>query len=408
MFKSLIIIISFILLLQSNLNAQELKPKWMDETIGKVKGKLSEKYGEEQNAAITRGLNQLSIYWTAEDGDASVFEKFVLNNYAGEKTAKDDMFNRFERLLEKLSGHMLEISREFRWQTDLDLGRVYPFDEVFSGYSPSAHITDDFFKNKLAFVVLLNFPLTTLEERILNGDKWSRREWAEVRLAQRFSKRIPAEVNLANSKAGAEAGNYIASYNIWMHHLLNNDGTRLFPPQLRLLSHWNLRDEIKSSYGAPSGFQKQKMIEKVMERIVEQTIPESVIDNPSVDWNPFTNEVKPASEIDYNPELITPKEASNKPEPDTRYAVLLKTFNASKLVDPYSPTAPTLIARRFDENRELPEERVKDMLVKIVSSPSAAKVAALIQNRLGRELEPFDIWYDGFRPKSKYSGERIR
>ncbi len=29
-----------------------------------------------------------------------------------------------------------------------------------------------------------------------------------------------------------------------------------------------------------------------MERIVDQTIPAAVIDNPHVDWNPVTNEVK--------------------------------------------------------------------------------------------------------------------
>ena len=42
------------------------------------------------------------------------------------------------------------------------------------------------------------------------------------------------------------------------------------------------------------------MIAKVMERIVTQTIPQAVIDNPTVDWNPFTNKVtaSPAAEIE--------------------------------------------------------------------------------------------------------------
>ena len=33
------------------------------------------------------------------------------------------------------------------------LGTILPFDEVLAGYDPSAHTTDDFFGNKLAFVV---------------------------------------------------------------------------------------------------------------------------------------------------------------------------------------------------------------------------------------------------------------
>ena len=72
------------------------------------------------------------------------------------------MFDRFEYLLEQTFGHMAEISRELRQQLDLDAGPVQPYDEMFAGYDPSAHVIDDFFNNKLAFVVLLNFPLTTL------------------------------------------------------------------------------------------------------------------------------------------------------------------------------------------------------------------------------------------------------
>ncbi len=97
---------------------------------------------------------------------------------------------------------MHEINREFRQQLDLDLGPVLPFDEAFGGYDPSAHMIDDFFNNKLAFTVLLNFPLATLDDCLKNGPGWSRRQWAEVRLAQQFDKRIPADVNLAISEAG--------------------------------------------------------------------------------------------------------------------------------------------------------------------------------------------------------------
>jgi hypothetical protein len=38
-------------------------------------------------------------------------------------------------------------------------------------------------------------------------------------------------------------------------------------------------------------------------------------------------------------------------------------------------------------------------LTQILSSPLVPRVAALIQKRLGRPLEPFDIWYDGFIEK---------
>ncbi len=383
-------------------------PAWMNDSAKKLEQELVAKYGEGQRARLQRGLKQAGEFWRAEDGNQQVFEEFVRANFAGDQKTLDTMFDRFERLMEQFAGHMHEINREFRNQADLDLGPMLPIDEIFAGYDPSAHIADDFFQNKLAFAVLLNFPLTTLEQRLNEGQNWTRRQWAEVRLAQSFSKRVPAEVNLAIAQASAEADTYISQYNIWMHHVLDENGQRLFPAKLRLLSHWNLRDEIKADYSdQQSGLAKQRAIEKVMERIVTQTIPAAVVNNPKVDWNPFTNQVKAAA---VNDGEVTGKDvvkATSAPEPDTRYAMLQKTYTASRKMDPYSPTAPTLIARRFDENREIPEARVRKMLVDIVSAPLVPKVAALIEKRLGRPLQPFDIWYNGFRPRGTYTEAQL-
>src|SRR5207302_1517713 len=377
---------------------------WVNASNAKLERELIAKYGEAQRLRLERGLRQVGEFWRPEDGDAAAFEGFVRANFAGDQATLDTMFNRFERLLEQLGGHMHEINREFRQQMDLDLGPVLPFDEIFGGYDPSAHVIDDFFQNKLAFVVLLNFPLTTLEERINLGPKWTRRQWAETRLAERFSKRIPADVNLAIAQAGSDASNYIAGYNIWMYHLVDDQGQRLFPPKMRLLSHWNLRDEIKADYAdAQNGLAKQRTIQQVMERIVTQSIPQTVIDNPHVDWNPYSNEVKAAAQQDSDVPAKADLKITNSPEPDTRYATLLKTYRASRLADPYSPTAPTLIDRRFNEDRQIPEERLQAMLEQVLTSPLVPQVAKLIEARLGRPLEPFDIWYNGFRSGNKYS-----
>src|SRR5437763_1516047 len=278
-----------------NSTATSPQLSWVNASNAKLERELIAKYGEAQRLRLERGLRQVGEFWRPEDGDAAAFEEIVRANFAGDQATLDTMFSRFERLLEQLGGHMHEINREFRQQMDLDLGPILPFDEIIGGYDPSAHVIDDFFQNKLAFVVLLNFPLTTLEERLKNGASWSRRQWAEVRLAQVFSKRIPAQVNLSIAEAGAQASQYISEYNIWMHHLVDSRGQRLFPPKMRLLSHWNLRDEIKADYSDSSnGLAKQRIIQKVMERIVTQTIPAAVINNPGVDWNPSPNDVTPA------------------------------------------------------------------------------------------------------------------
>ena len=381
---------------------------WMKGSAAKSEAELTAKYGKPEQPRIQRGLLQMSEYWRAQDGDAAAFEEFVRTNFAGDAATLDAMFNRYERLLEQLSGHMHEINREFRQQADLDVGPMLPFDGIFAAYDPAAHVLDDFFANKGAFVVLLNFPLTTLEERLTQGPKWTRRQWAEVRLAQVFSKRIPADVNLAIAQAGSDTAEYIAQYNIWMHHLLDQNGDRPFPPKLRLLSHWNLRDEIKADYAdTQNGLRKQRMIQQVMEHIVRQTIPQVVVNNPNVDWNPRTNEVQPAAEKDSDSPAPAGLPVSNAPEPNTRYATLLEACTSERKADPYSPTAPTFIARRFDEDREIPEKRVEAMFEQVLTSPLVPKVAKLIQSRLGRPLEPFDIWYDGFRPRGAYTEAQL-
>jgi hypothetical protein len=376
----------------------------MKDTMTKLENELATKYGEAERPRIQRGIEQAARFWRKEDGDQAAFAQVVRQFTAPDSVARNALFSRMEFALESLDGHMNEIARDFRRQADLDLGEIYPFDEVLGGYDPSAHFVDDSFRNRLAFAVLLNFPITTLSQRLDEGEGWTRRQWAEARLAERFSKRVPAEVNLAITEAAAEADRYISQYNIWMHHVVDAKGRRLFPPKLRLLSHWNLRDEIKADYSeGKEGLPKQRQIAQVMDRIVTQTIPQVVVDNPYVDWDPVANTVKATTERDSDKAAPPDMKVGSAPEPDTRYAKLLGTYRAARQADPYSPTAPTLIARRFDENRQIPEARVKAMLEQVLTSPLVPRVAALVEKRLGRPLEPFDVWYNGFRPRGKYT-----
>jgi hypothetical protein len=387
------------------------QPAWMNESMQKLENELVQKYGEAQRARLTRGMKQVASFWRDEDGDRAAFESLIRTHFAGDQQTLDALFTRMQFVLESFSGHMTEIARDMRWQADLDIGPVLPFDEILAGYEPSAHLNDDFFANKMAFVVLLNFPVTTLEQRLTEGEKWTRRQWAEAALGLYFSKRIPSAVNLEIGRASGEASQYVATYNVWMHHLLDDKGMRLFPAGMRLLEHWNLRDEIKANYSlAPKeGLPKQRMIQRVMERIVDQTIPDAVVDNPHVDWNPYTNAVKATTvdDAEAGEGRPAPANVTNAREPDTRYAKILQTFRASKLVDPYSPTAPTHIRRSFEEGRQMLESRVEAMLKEVVSSPHVPRVAKLIEQRLGRKLEPFDIWYNGFKARGQYSEAQL-
>jgi hypothetical protein len=382
------------------------RPAWLDGAAQQAASALVAAHGEAARPRAERGVRQVASLWRGEDGDAAAFAAFVQQHFAPDEAARDAMFKRLDGLHEQMDGSLLGMLLAFRWQTDLDLGPVLPYDELFAAYDPGSHVNDDFFANKIAFVVLLNFPLTTLDEKLRDGPNWTPQQWAEARLADRYAKRIPAAVSQRIATAYSAADSYIASYNIWTHHLLDERGERLFPAGQRLITHWNLRDELKAQYSDPAGLLRQRMIADVMERIVTQTIPAAVIDNPHVDWAPRANTVAPTAVQDSDrPKTKDPVTADR--EPDTRYAQLLEIYRAVRLADPYSPSAPSHIARRFEEDRQLPEARVEKMFVELLSSPLMPRVAALIESRLGRPLEPFDIWYNGFRPRGAYTEAQL-
>jgi len=381
--------------LGANVTAKAAKVlPWNKDSLANLERELVAQHSEAQRERIHRGIQQANQFWQKQDGEPDAFVDFVRTQFVGDQAQLDILFQRLEFVLESYQGHMLEVGRDFRWNTELDLGPLQPVDELLSGYDPGAHFVEDAFANKLAFVVLLNFPMSSLKDRLKEGETWTGRQWAEARLVDIFAKRVPAEVNQAFAEASGQAERYIASYNIWMHHLVDDKGQRLFPAKQRLLSHWNLRDELKSQYALKDGIARQRTILKVMERIVTQTIPACVIDNPGADWNPWTGTVQSAAVQD-GPAKPIAVDAS--PEPDTRYQVLLDCFKAVRKADAYSPLEPTHIARSFDEGRQIPEARVRKMLEDVLSSPMVGQVAGLIQQRLGRKLEPFDIWFNGFR-----------
>ncbi|RME21742.1 MAG: hypothetical protein D6806_14145 [Deltaproteobacteria bacterium] len=53
------------------------------------------------------------------------------------------------------------------------------------------------------------------------------------------------------------------------------------------------------------------------------------------------------------------------------------------------------------------EERVVGLLERLLQAKVGHDVARLIEKRLGRKLEPFDIWYDGFKARSGLDERRL-
>ncbi len=368
---------------------------------------LVKQHGEAQRPRIERGVRQVAALWRPTDGDLA---PFVREHFLSDEQLLTTTLLRLQAAFEQIDGHFNEVQRELRRPSDTDTGPLTTIDLLLGSLDPATHVLEDLFASKVGFVVLLNYPLTTLPERLSEGDKWSRTTWASVRLAQRFSRRVPADVQQKVSEAVVAGERYVASYNLYLHHLLDEKGERLWPKGLRLISHWNLRDEIRASYADPQGLQKQRLIAKAMERIVEQSIPQAVIDDPRLDWSPLTNQVQLAPPEEVEVAASTPKTTRSplppadklgEREPDRRYALLLKQAETQRLVDPYSPSAKTLIERSFQLSREIPEADVVRLLAEVCGSPLVKDVARLAEAQLGRKLVPHDLWYAGFRPRGK-------
>jgi hypothetical protein len=361
--------------------------------IEQVVKNLLEKYGESQKERIERGVNVVAKLW---NGSESEFEKFCLENFVGDEKELEAVFNSFSKHWETLLGNFNRISLDLKKPVHIDEGEVTPLDLMISGYEPSAHLTADFFENKIAYYIALNFPYYSLQEKNELGKNWTRKQWAYARMGDLFTANIPANLLLKSSEAMANADNYISNYNIMAGYLVDDNMNTYFPEEMKLISHWNLRDEIKAQYGKENPLNKQKMIYQVMLRIIDQSIPEDVVNSNKYKWNPFTNKVYQDN-----------KEVSLKSEPDTRYYHLLQNFKALREIDKHNPLFPTYIKAKFEKEMEIPQEEVEKMFVDYCSNPVFKEIGEIIKARLGRELEPFDIWYDGFKSRSLLNQDEL-
>jgi len=367
---------------KNNENMSSIQEKTIQATMDSILAKTP----NADTALLKKGVRNAAGFWKKEDGTAVEFQTYCINHFQATPESKAKLFATIQRNLEIMNGHYNLISLNLKKPVQ-EVGEDYtPVDEDFGALDPYAHFADDMFQSKIAFSVLLNFPFYNLQEKKALGKNWDRQEWAYARMGDLFTSRIPAELNQQISSKLSESENYISNYNIWMNTLRTEDNRQLFKDSIALIAHWGLRDELKADYAdKKDGLEKQQLIYQVMKRIIDQSIPETVINNSKATWEPVSNKVDGATAV---------------AEPDTRYKNLLANYQAMKALDPYCKSYPTALARAFDRDMEVSVADIETIFTNLVSSPEVAEVAKLIKQRLGRELQPFDIWYDGFKSRS--------
>ena len=368
-----------------------------DVEIEKTISQLIEQHGSEAQFRIETGVKQTANLWRETDGSADDFINFCQQHFISNPEELEILFNKLSAGYEVLFGNFMRITKDLMRPIHLDMGPITPIDMMFGGFNASAHLTEDLFTNRIAFVTTLNFPTYSLTEKTELGPNWSRKQWAYARMGDIFTSRVPAELVQNYSQISTNADAYIDEYNIHMGKLLNENNQALFPEDMKLITHWGLRDEIKSQYAnGEKGIEAQEMIYQIMQRIIDQSIPEMVINNPDYTWKPISNSVQKEG-----------KEISFSPEPNTRYLQVLNLFGAIQKIDAFNPEMPTLIQRTFEGTYEIPVEEVEQLFIDFVSSEQVRNAGKLISQRLGRPLKPYDIWYDGFKSRSSIPAEKL-
>ena len=153
-----------------NGSVMETKSAFINQaTMDKVIKQLTDSCGEASKVRIGRGVKQVASLWEKQDGDTQAFSEFCSRNFIADTAKLDVLFNKLQRSFEVLYGNFNKMGMDLRIPVDLSGEELTPIDEMFASFSPSSHVTDDLFANKVAFITMLNFPFFTLTEKSEHG-----------------------------------------------------------------------------------------------------------------------------------------------------------------------------------------------------------------------------------------------
>ena len=319
------------------------------------------------------GVRRVANRWVDVDGDGSEFKTFCEEHFVADAEDRKRLLDRYESALGSIRGHLYEIGRHLRRWTDLRGDEMPAVDNLMAMFDPCPDLSDQFYKQKIAFIGLLNFDRPDLATMLEEGDKWSTDQWAEVRAGWAFGPRIPAEVNDRARKLEHEADMFVSEFHVPVDKMIDDEGNSWFEAGRKLIAHWIIREEIKAGYTQENGIQKQRALSWVMRRHIDGTLPCSVMDSTCIGkWDPRNNTIDGEQATD----LLGP----------IRYEQLLLQRSVANDYDKYYDEHPTAIARKFDLEREIPEETVEALMIELLEAPVRKDIAAHLSKQLGRKL----------------------
>ncbi|HIA72387.1 MAG TPA: hypothetical protein EYO01_06795 [Phycisphaerales bacterium] len=329
----------------------------------------------------TQGVNRVANRWHDSDGGGDQFKSFCEENFIKSEEDRTRLLSRFESAMGSIGGHLYEIGRHLRRWTDLRGDEMHSVDNAMAMFDPCPDLSDQFYKQKIAFIALLNFTRPDLETMLQDGCNWTTDEWAEARIGRAFGPRIPSEVNDRARELEHEANMFVSEFHVPVGCMVDSNGKAWFEKDRKLIAHWLIREEIKAGYTQDGGIEKQRALASVMRRHIDGTIPKQIMDSTCQGlWDPKANT------IDGNDpgELLGP----------VRYEQLATQRSIAVDYDKYYEEHPSAIARKFDLEREIPEETVEALMIELLKAPVRKDIATFMEEKLGRPLEAFDIYLE--------------
>ena len=309
--------------------------------------------------------------------------RFCAERFVADGPDLDRLLARLEGALEQVNGHLYEMHRTLRRHSDL-AGDDFPVvDDILATFDPAPDLSDQFYRQRIAFLALLNFDRASLRAMLDEGPKWTSALWAAARVAQSFGPRIPKELSQKARMISHACQQWVAKFHIPVGTLVDAAGARWYAPDRALLTHWLVREEIKAQYHTNGGLARQRTLAHVIGRAIDGGIPTAVMDRSAKgDWDPASNTLAGVA--------IKPEETMGL----ARYERWLEQFALSREFDAHYPEHPTALARKFELAREIPEPEVERLLIDLLEHPVRVDLAKLLAARVGRRLEPFDIYFD--------------
>ena len=350
-------------------------------TLQKITSALVERHGEEQRERIESGLGRCAALWQEQDGDEEAFQAFCTDHFIASEEDLERLVQRLETAIVQVRGHLYEMRRNLRRWADLRGDELANVDELLATFDPAPDLSEQLYTQKLAHLALLNLERPTLDAMLAEGEDWSNDEWARTRIARFFGARVPKQVSDKARALGFKASHWVSNFHVPVDTMVDAKGRRWFEEDRKLVAHWLIREELKGGYNDENGIDKQRAMAWILARHIDGTIPRSVMDRTGTeDWDPASNTVGGS-----DPGELVGLE---------RYEHWMMQVEVARELDQHHPEHPTAIARKCELQREIPESDVERVLVELLSADVRRDLAGMMRDRLGRDLEAHDIYFD--------------